>query len=52
MLLDEIDPFTFFGTFNRGIKEDQRLGIIKAVKERFGVKNPNTDGLFWCPDPK
>jgi 5-methylcytosine-specific restriction enzyme B len=39
-LLEEIDPFTFLGAFNRGIREDQRLGIIKAVKAFLQVNSP------------
>jgi len=34
-LLSEIDPFTFFGSFNRGIKEEHRLGILAALKKYF-----------------
>jgi 5-methylcytosine-specific restriction protein B len=34
-LLSEIDPFTFFGSFNRGIKEEHRLGILAALKQHF-----------------
>ena len=31
-LLTEIDPFTFFGVFNRGIRSEQRLNILAAIK--------------------
>ena len=31
-LIREIDPFTFFGTFNRQIRETERLAILKGVK--------------------
>jgi len=37
-LLTEIDPFTFYGVFNRRIKTEDRVAIIGAVKERFDVK--------------
>lgn len=36
-LLTEIDPFTFFGSFNRGILEESRIRILQAIKTRFGV---------------
>jgi 5-methylcytosine-specific restriction protein B len=36
-LLTEIDPFTFFGAFNRGIKNEQRLNILTAVKRLLSV---------------
>ena len=35
--LAEIDPFTFFGSFNRGIVEETRIQILKAAKSNFGV---------------
>ena len=35
--LAEIDPFTFFGTFNRGIGDDKRIGILREMKKLFGV---------------
>jgi hypothetical protein len=38
-LLKEIDPFTVFGTFNRGIRPDQRLGILGALKEQFEARS-------------
>ena len=31
--LKEIDPFTFFGTFNRGIRYDQRTAILSHFKQ-------------------
>jgi 5-methylcytosine-specific restriction protein B len=38
--LGEIDPFTFFGTFNRGIKSKDRLAIVSAVKALLGASAP------------
>src|SRR5512132_3759407 len=38
-LLKEIDPFTFFGIFNRRIGYDQRLAILKQIKEYFKVQS-------------
>lgn len=35
--LSEIDPFTFFADFNRGLKTETRIEIIKALKERLGL---------------
>ena len=37
-LLREIDPFTFMGVFNRGIRKDQRLAILDAVLRFFELK--------------
>jgi 5-methylcytosine-specific restriction enzyme B len=36
-LLEEIDPFTFFGVFNRGIRKEQRLAILAEVLKFFGL---------------
>jgi 5-methylcytosine-specific restriction protein B len=36
--LDEIDPFTFFGSFNRGITDANRISILESMKVKFGVK--------------
>lgn len=35
--LDEIDPFTFFANFNRGIKDVNRVEIIRMLKEKWGL---------------
>jgi 5-methylcytosine-specific restriction protein B len=37
-LLTEIDPFTFFGSFNRGVKDESRLGILAELKKYFDCK--------------
>lgn len=36
--LSEIDPFTFFGSFNRGIVLETRIAILKALKTQFGIQ--------------
>ncbi|MBK9926625.1 MAG: AAA family ATPase [Anaerolineales bacterium] len=38
-LLKEIDPFTFFGVFNRGIRHDQRIAILANIKRFFQLKS-------------
>ena len=35
--LKEIDPFTFFATFNRGITEENRKIILAFLKDRFSL---------------
>jgi 5-methylcytosine-specific restriction protein B len=35
--LTEIDPFTFFGSFNRGVVDETRIKILQAIKNRFAV---------------
>lgn len=35
--LSEIDPFTFFGSFNRGIVTETRIAILTALRTQFGI---------------
>lgn len=37
-LMKEIDPFTFFGVFNRGLTRDKRVLIIEELIKFFDVK--------------
>jgi len=37
--LQGIDPFTFFGVFNRQIREDQRTGILTRIKSHFDLQS-------------
>jgi len=37
-LLREIDPFTFFGVFNRRIRQDQRTSILSQMKRHFKLQ--------------
>ena len=48
-LLKEIDPFTFFGTFNRGIASDMRIRILTAIKTRFSVSAPVPSSFTGVP---
>lgn len=38
--LKEIDPFTFFASFNRGIKDEHRIAHLVGMKEFFGLASP------------
>lgn len=38
-LLDEIDPFTFYGVFNRGITIDKRISILAEIKRFFNLQS-------------
>ncbi len=38
-LVKEIDPFTFMGVFNRGIREEYRIGILSEIKKYFNLQN-------------
>lgn len=37
--LTEIDPFTFFANFNRGIKTESRIEIIRKLKAIWGLSS-------------
>lgn len=37
-LLEDIDPFTVFGLFNRGIKHENRINSAKLFKNIFDIK--------------
>ena len=48
-LLKEIDPFTFFATFNRGIREKERLAILTGVKKLVGAQGPLPEDFAGIP---
>jgi len=48
-LLREIDPFTFFGVFNRGIRTDQRIEILTQIKRHFQLQNPVPSDFSGIP---
>src|SRR5215203_967279 len=48
-LLKEIDPFTFFGVFNRRIGYDQRLMILKQVKAYFNLESELPEDFDGVP---
>jgi 5-methylcytosine-specific restriction protein B len=39
-LLKEIDPFTFFAVFNRGIRQEKRIAILDQMKRYFNLESP------------
>jgi 5-methylcytosine-specific restriction protein B len=49
VLLKEIDPFTFFGVFNRGIRYDQRIAILARVKQFFQLKSDLPEDFNGIP---
>ena len=38
--LTEIDPFTFFSNWNRGITNEKRIRILTILKERLKLNSP------------
>lgn len=47
--LREIDPFTFFGSFNRGVKDENRLGILSHLKQTFQCEAPLPSDFTGIP---
>src|SRR5687768_15477744 len=47
--LREIDPFTFFGVFNRGIKKEQRIAILAEMKKFFDLQNALPEDFAGIP---
>jgi 5-methylcytosine-specific restriction protein B len=48
-LLQEIDPFTFFGVFNRGITEENRLANLAKMKNFFHLESPLPSDFLGIP---
>ncbi|HVF25622.1 MAG TPA: AAA family ATPase [Anaerolineales bacterium] len=48
-LLKEIDPFTFFGVFNRRIGYDQRTLILSQMKQFFGLQSELPEDFNGVP---
>ena len=48
-MLKEIDPFTFFGVFNRGIRQEQRLAILAKIKKQFDLQSRLPDDFNGIP---
>jgi len=47
--LEEIDPFTFFSNFNRGITDANRKAILGELKTRFQLKSPVPSDFISIP---
>lgn len=47
--LTEMDPFTVFGLFNKGITNETRRKILTGFKEEFGVSAPVPESFEGVP---
>ena len=45
----DIDPFTVFGLFNKGLSDTKRLKIIASFKEELGIEAPNPSDFDGVP---
>lgn len=48
-LLKELDPFTFFGVFNRGIRDEQRIAILGQMKSHLNLHNALPEDFTGIP---
>lgn len=47
--LTDIDPFSFFASFNRGINEENRLKILRAIKAKFEIESKIPNDFAGIP---
>lgn len=47
--MDEIDPFSFFANFNRGITDENRAGILTFLKNKWGLKSEVPETFMGIP---
>ncbi len=45
----DVDPFTIFGTFNKGITDANRIAILKGFASEFGVSASAPDNFDGIP---
>lgn len=48
-LLTEIDPFSFFSSFNRQIKDENRIAILAQIKQYFQLQSPLPSDFTGIP---
>jgi 5-methylcytosine-specific restriction enzyme B len=48
-LLKEIDPFTFFGVFNRGTSQDNRIAVLAEMQKYFDLQSPLPEDFNGIP---
>lgn len=49
LLLQEIDPFTFLGNFNRGVTDANRTAMFKFLKVKWDLKSPVPNDFDGIP---
>lgn len=47
--IDDICPFTVFGTFNKGITDDNRKTLMAAFAEKLDIESPIPSGFNGVP---
>ncbi|WP_417375677.1 AAA family ATPase [Gimesia maris] len=47
--IKELDPFTFFGSFNRKIRDEERLAILTEVKKLLGATSSLPEDFLGIP---
>lgn len=47
--LTEIDPFTFYGVFTRGLRDEERVRILKEIKVYFHLQSALPQNFLGIP---
>ena len=47
--MTELDPFTFIGVLNRGIKQEDRFAIARAYRDKFGLSAASPEDFADVP---
>ena len=47
--LMELDPFSFFAHFNRGLRDDNRINILRYLKEKFELSSELPSDFHGIP---
>ncbi len=45
----DIDPFTFFGMFNKGVTSKNRIKIVSAISDLFNITAPVPTSFYGIP---
>ena len=46
---DDIDPYTFYGLFNKGISDANRRRITSAIADEFGIQSERPEDFSGAP---
>lgn len=47
--MDNIDPFTIFGLINKGYTKQNKITIIKSIKDEFKIECEIPKGFYGIP---
>ncbi len=47
--ISDIDPFTVFGTFNKKLKDEKKIAILRGIAKEFGISAQVPSGFVGIP---